>query len=232
VRFDPLPVAGDTIFWSGLSDSEGTPVADWFAVVPNRPDSEQGLFLTSWKTITTSRAELTFNLPLDRDDAVRSESYRVDPTGSIASVQFDAAVPDKVVLEVVGRALGPTGLQTSIVVLKMKAEDGTGLASEGTVATFLESAASLTEAYIFPNPYREGVHGASLMIAGLPNRSKIQIFSPSGLPVRSLEELDGDGGVAWDLANDSGVQVESGIYIVRIETESEDSVILKSAVIR
>jgi hypothetical protein len=106
------------------------------------------------------------------------------------------------------------------------------LASDGTVATFASSAETLSEAYVFPNPYRADQHGASIMIAGLPNRSTIEIFSTSGFPIRMLEERDGDGGVAWDLKDESGSLVESGIYIIRIETESEESVMLKSAVIR
>jgi hypothetical protein len=106
------------------------------------------------------------------------------------------------------------------------------LASEGTVATFVSSAESLSQAYIFPNPYRATQHGSTIMIAGLPNRSSIEIFSASGKPIKRLEERDGDGGLEWDLTDESGTSVGSGIYLVRVETESEESIILKSAIIR
>jgi hypothetical protein len=232
LRFEPAPAGGDSVSWEGLVDAEGTPLADNFGLIPVRPLDESGLFLTGWDALSTNQAALRFNLELDPEQARRIENYRVDPTGSVVGVEFDLAAPNTVVVDVMGRALGPTGLQTSIVVLDMKAEDGTGLASEGTVATFLSSATSLSQAYVFPNPYRANLHGSSVMIAGLPNRSTIEIFSSTGKPVRMLEELDGDGGTVWDLLDDAGTPVSSGVYIIRVEAESEESVLLKSAVIR
>jgi hypothetical protein len=232
LRFDPPPAEGDTVYWKGLRDAEATPLAVDRGVVPARPQSAPDLFLTDWEAVTTSRAVLRFSRPIDADDAVQTSNYRVDPEGEVVNAEFDPTRPDEVVLDVTGRALGPTGLRTSIVVLAMSAEDGGDLASEGNVATFVSSANSLAEAYVFPNPYRSSEHGASVMIAGLPNRSTIEIFSATGEQIRSLEERDGDGGVAWDLTNERGASVTSGIYIIRIETESEESIILKSAVIR
>ena len=232
ISFRPTPAEGDTVYWPGLTDSEGTLLADRFGLVPAAPEAESDLFLNEWEALSTTQARLQFNKPLDANAATSPTNYRVDPSGSIAGIDFDPAAPDRVLVDVAGRALGPTGLRTSIVILDMLAADGSRLSSEGTVATFVSSANSLSEAYVFPNPFRLGEHGSFVMIAGLPNRATIEIFSPTGSPIRSLEEVDGDGGTRWDLTDNAGTPVESGVYLIRIESESEESIILKSAVIR
>ncbi|NKN80561.1 hypothetical protein HF633_12375, partial [Weissella cibaria] len=50
--------------------------------------------------------------------------------------------------------------------------------------------------------------------------------------IRLLEETDGDGGVAWDLNDDGGRPVPSGIYLVRVEAPGHAPVLRKAAVIR
>jgi hypothetical protein len=232
LAFEPLASPGDSVFWPQLTDSEGTPLKTQSAVIPDYPASSPGLFLTEWEAVTTSRARLSFNFPLEANEAKRLSNYRVDPEGEVVSAQFDPVQPTEVVLDVSGRALGPTGLRTSIVVTQMLAANGSTLAPEGNVATFVESAESLADAYIFPNPFRADQHRPEIVIAGLPNRSTIEIFSPTGTQIKTLEERDGDGGLVWDLTDIDGASVGSGVYIIRIETESEESIILKSAIIR
>ncbi|MCH7977138.1 MAG: hypothetical protein IIC18_11395, partial [Bacteroidetes bacterium] len=59
-----------------------------------------------------------------------------------------------------------------------------------------------------------------------------EVYALDGAHVRSLEEFDGDGGTPWDLTDDNGEQVPSGIYLIRIETDGQDPVITKVAIIR
>jgi hypothetical protein len=150
----------------------------------------------------------------------------------VTSVSFSGERPSEVILKIEGRGLGPSGLKTSIIVRNLRAADGANLGSEGTVATFASAALTTSEAYIFPNPFRASEHVERVMIAGLPRRASVGIFSPQGEPVRFLEEVDGDGGVPWDLRDMDGESVPSGIYIVLIESEGLETVTLKAAVLR
>ncbi|MGI9174770.1 MAG: hypothetical protein ACR2GR_05585 [Rhodothermales bacterium] len=50
--------------------------------------------------------------------------------------------------------------------------------------------------------------------------------------MKRLEERDCDGGIAWDLRDEQGSPVPSGIYLVRVEAPGERAVLRKAAVIR
>lgn len=131
-----------------------------------------------------------------------------------------------------GRALGATGLLTTIVVSGLVGEDGASLAPEGNVATLGDFADDLSDVYVFPNPYRSDQHAGRVIIAGLPRSATIEVYSLGGERVRSLEEFDGDGGAPWDLTDENGEPIPSGIYLIRVETDGQDPVFTKVAVIR
>ncbi len=232
LRFQDTPAPGDTLRWKVLRDVDGTLFADTYVLIPSREGADGGLFLASWRAESESEARLVFNLPLDPASAGDVRNYVVKPTGQVESAMLDIARPEEVLIRVRDRSLGPTGLKTTIVVRNLRAQDGTHLGSEGTVATFAAVAQSTEEAYVFPNPYRAAEHEQRIMIAGLPRSANIEIYSPQGEPVRFLEETDGDGGVPWDLRDLHGELVPSGIYIVLIQSEGQKTVTLKLAVLR
>jgi peptidoglycan/xylan/chitin deacetylase (PgdA/CDA1 family) len=82
-------------------------------------------------------------------------------------------------------------------------------------STGAPAAALLDGARVFPNPWRADRHGGlPLTIDGLPARSAVSLFTVSGRRVRTL---DVQGGAArWDLADDSGERVASGLYLYLI----------------
>lgn len=231
-RFRADPVAGDTLFWATLEDREGTPFADRFVLVPQRAGSPDGLVLASWEAVSETEAVLMFNLPLEPNRARDVANYSVSPAGRVVSAVFSESQPNAVRLEVRDRSLGPSGLRTTIVVRNLLAADGSALGSEGNVATFAKSAESTAEAYIFPNPFRAEEHPHRVMIAGLPRTASIGIYSPQGEPIRFLEESDGDGGISWDLRDAAGDFVPSGVYIVLVRSDGQDTVTLKAAIMR
>jgi len=59
------------------------------------------------------------------------------------------------------------------------------------------------------------------MFANLTKQATIKILTFSGQLIRTLEESDGNGGVRWDLRNERGELVASGIYIYYVSINSE-----------
>ncbi len=51
--------------------------------------------------------------------------------------------------------------------------------------------------------------------ANLPQRVKITIWSLNGKKLKELEENNGDGGVSFDLKDDRGEYLPSGVYVYR-----------------
>ncbi|MDX1438684.1 MAG: FG-GAP-like repeat-containing protein, partial [Rubricoccaceae bacterium] len=233
VEFSHLPLGAGMISWSGVRDAEGTPVGQTSVAIHVPAESEDGtLLLSSWEILNGEQVRLVFNEPLTGVTATNLSNYRVEPVGAVSAVEHSQQDGREVVLTVSGRALGATGLQTTIVTRDLLSTTGSELAPEGNVATLSAFAEDLADVFVFPNPYRSTEHSGRVVIAGLPREATIEIYSVGGEHVRSLEEFDGDGGAPWDLTDENGELVSSGVYIIRVETEGADPVIEKVAIIR
>jgi hypothetical protein len=222
----------DTLSWSGLIDSEDLPVGQtevdiFFPEIPETP-----LALVRWKADGLDTARLWFNKPLEGTSASLPENYRVEPNGRIASVEWNESAPDLVMLSIVERVLGATGKPTTIIAENLVASDGSQFGAEGFVATFAEAANTLDDVFVYPNPLDTHLHADDAMIAGLPDRSLVAIYALDGTLIRTLQETDGDGGVEWNLRDNMGSNVPSGIYLIRVEFEDLPPVLKKLAIIR
>ena len=90
----------------------------------------------------------------------------------------------------------------------------------------------------FPNPYY-GVNEAEtsryskfVTFSHLPPKTKIRIFDLSGTLVRVLEKDDTDQFLRWDLQNNNGLPVASGIFVAHIDMpDVGKSKIVKLAII-
>jgi len=84
---------------------------------------------------------------------------------------------------------------------------------------------------IYPNPWRSDKHaGKNITFDGLTTGTDIKIFTVSG---HKVAELHSDGpSVQWDLSNDSGDKVASGIYLYVITDNAGDKTKGKVAIIR
>ncbi|MCZ7558212.1 MAG: T9SS type A sorting domain-containing protein [Bacteroidia bacterium] len=81
----------------------------------------------------------------------------------------------------------------------------------------------INDIQVFPNPYL----GASALelnkyqrfvtINHLPERAKFRIYTVSGTLVRSFEKNDATQLATWDLQNDNGLPVASGMYLIHID---------------
>ncbi|MBT8382999.1 MAG: T9SS type A sorting domain-containing protein [Ignavibacteria bacterium] len=97
----------------------------------------------------------------------------------------------------------------------------------------------VNEINVFPNPYY-GINTEELnkynrfvIFNHLPEKAKIRIFNLAGVLVRSLDKDDTDQFFRWDLANEDGLPVASGLYIAYIELpELGTTKILKLAIVQ
>jgi hypothetical protein len=95
------------------------------------------------------------------------------------------------------------------------------------------------EINVFPNPYY-GINTEELnkynrfvTFTHMPEQAKVRIFNLAGVLVRTLDKEDPGQFVRWDLANEDGFPVASGLYIAYIELpELGTTKILKLAIIQ
>ncbi|MCK9425279.1 MAG: T9SS type A sorting domain-containing protein [Ignavibacteriaceae bacterium] len=92
---------------------------------------------------------------------------------------------------------------------------------------------------VFPNPYY-GVNSEELnkynrfvTFSHLPAKATIRIFNLAGVNVKTIEKVSTGQFQRWDLANEAGLPVASGLYIVYIDLpELGKTTVLKVAVIQ
>jgi hypothetical protein len=84
---------------------------------------------------------------------------------------------------------------------------------------------------VYPNPWRKDKHaGHPITFDQMTSGSDVKIFTVSG---HKVKELDGSSGTAtWDLTDNSGDQVASGIYIYLIKDSQGNKVHGKVAIIQ
>jgi hypothetical protein len=97
----------------------------------------------------------------------------------------------------------------------------------------------IDEINVFPNPYyginseEVNKYNRFVTFTHLPEKANIKIFNLAGVLVRTIEKDDVDQYQRWDLANNSGLPVASGLYIAYIELpDLGETKILKVAVIQ
>ncbi len=92
---------------------------------------------------------------------------------------------------------------------------------------------------VFPNPYygfsSEEINKYNRFVTfnHLPTQANVRIFNLAGVLVRSLEKTDQGQFMYWDLNNEYGLPVASGLYIVYIDMpELGTTKVLKVAIIQ
>lgn len=232
LRFERPPAGTVTVAWENLRDVEGTPVGVTSVAVTFEARERRDLIVTSWEVVDAHTVVLVFSEPLDPSSALDLEHYELRPSGAVVDASIDAAAPERVTLAISGQVIGATGLETTIVLRNLVGVSGARLVEGGQAVRLTQAAADLASVYVFPNPCEVDRHGNRIMIAGLTPEATVRVLSATGVLVTVLEERDGDGGVVWDLTDQGGRLVPSGVYLIRVETDGQPPVLHKAAVIR
>jgi len=97
--------------------------------------------------------------------------------------------------------------------------------------------ARLDEINVFPNPYfasnkaETDFFSQFITFNNLPEKCTIRIFTLSGQMMRTIEHTNGTPFEKWDLNNEHGLPVASGMYIALVEVPNVGQKILKIAII-
>lgn len=225
-----------------LSDAQGTPLPlseqnVFFVVDGSAPNSA---YVTTHRLVDSpvgSHIEIEFSEPM-LADAVQPDRYTtVDPRRGntptpILSARFVNAEQTLVELQLDERfPVGAVGVDVRIQIQELSAMSGNIL--ESTSLLIGQSAQTLDQAYVYPNPFRgKGAAGTGgVFFAALPNEATIRIFSIHGALLKTIDHNGPTGHAEWDLRTSSGDKVASGIYLYTIES-SGDKVTGKIAVAR
>jgi len=231
----PIVAAGDyRITATHIQDQDGTPLDTTRCSAQFRADFPAAApYLVSCALVGDAAVDIHFNEPMDVVSLTAPENYDfgdgikittatpLQPAHDGSRVAFSASTP-----------LGASGRVYTLRVRNVKNEAGVAIRSGyGDALQLMFAATDLKNLYTYPNPYRAGLDKDGIMFAGLPSTAEVQIFTFNGYPIRTLTETDGNGGVLWDVRDEKGALVASGIYLYRI-TSGGRSRIDKLAIVR
>lgn len=212
-----------------LESAAGAPLAP--VRVTLMPEVEPSpLLVQEVRIVDRTTLDVTFDRPLDASSALNPLHYQLLPVGRVEEVSLQS--PSSVRLRYSGLTTGATGRSHTLTVTEVRGLEGERIPMEGREFELAQAATSLSEAYVYPNPLRVSTGVNALMVAGLPQEATLVILSPDGTLVRRIEDRSILGGISWDLRDERGMEVPSGVYTIRISTPDGESVLLKAAVLR
>jgi hypothetical protein len=102
-------------------------------------------------------------------------------------------------------------------IFRVKAENHAGVATEPSNTLSATIAPETVEgARAYPVPFRPGIGAEGITFDRIPEGSSVKIYTADGRPVKSLI-TNTEGSVLWDLTNDDGSPVSSGVFLALME---------------
>ena len=215
-----IPLGINYLIVNNIKDFYGSPIlADTksFNVI-DIPEEEE-FYITSYEVLSPYSVKLVFNLPVDETAAINPANYSFNPANNVTSVSVDDKDNKIIYLNLTGnKPIGSVGIEYTLHINNLKSSAASGSLSintgAGSYLVLTGFANNLADVYVYPNPAK--VSSGKVTFANLPQRAKIIIWNINGKRIAEIEEADGNGGVDYNLKDDDGEQLNSGIYIFRI----------------
>ncbi len=172
-------------------------------------------YLKKIEMISKRELKLSFNHPMDRTSAENTQNYKLLPDDEVMRAMLDETDPSVVHLFLTGKnRMGSLGVSYYLEFTGLKDQRGAEVpADAGNRVLIQQAVQDLENIIVYPNPYRQGSSQNEIMFGNLPDGCEIFIYTASGQRVTSLIETEHKGGVGWNLLNDAGAAVQSGVYI-------------------
>ncbi|WP_337871857.1 S8 family serine peptidase [Ignavibacterium sp.] len=196
-------------------------------------------YITNSQIIGPYQISLSFNLPVDEISASDKNNYIFSPANQLNTI---TVIDKTVLLDLTGnKPVGSVGKEYVLRLNNIKSSSSSGYipikSGAGSYIVLTGNAADLSDVYVYPNPVKFGEGNSRLTFANLTRRVKINILSLRGNQIKEIIANTDNGGVEYDLTDDKGDKLPSGVYLYRIvsldDTQNETQEIFgKFAVIR
>ncbi|MDW8333918.1 MAG: FG-GAP-like repeat-containing protein, partial [Bacteroidia bacterium] len=190
-------------FRDGFGNEACDSLTFFFSVEPQKAF----LWPVRWDVYDEKNAWIEFNAPLE---GVNVENFSLFPVGETRSVALETE--HRVRVTIATARFGPTGEGLWMRLRGLRSRDGrTQRSPDGEAVHFGARGNWSSPVFVYPNPVRQG-RFEGCRFAGLPFGATVAIFTVTGIPVTTLKESEGWGGVQWDLTNAYGQRIQPGAY--------------------
>ena len=211
---EQFPVEGDyTLFVTNVKDINRTPIDTNRSSVQFTVEFTPSLpYLVNGCLIKSNLLELEFNEPMDEKSCNVTTNY--DLGSEIDVINAWLVNPEKVHLKLSSKVpIGALGTGYTVKVRSVKSAKGLAIRSgRGDRITLIFSRPDVSQAFVFPNPFRPDLGRNTITFANLTKTATVRVITLDGRTIKTLKEYNGDGGVEWDLRDENGNLVSSGVY--------------------
>jgi hypothetical protein len=188
-----------------LPDKESTKEFIYFRDLLEKP------YVSEWKFENNRSLLLTFSVPMNSNTVLNISNYTLEPSGSVEFVESLDPSERFYRLNLSRDTYGVnSGVTTYISFNNLESKEGT-VYEEGNRIALLTGAENIEDMLVYPQPAT--IDDSWLMFSNIAEGTLIRIFDINGHFITKLQELDQNGGVRWNLLDDFGNKVSSGIYI-------------------
>jgi subtilisin family serine protease len=202
--------------------------------------SETRFFVRSASMPTRNSIEIEFSERPDLATAMLVSNYSIRSFArsySVASVSADSSRPLRITLVFpVTTDLSELSLRLEIILSPniISAMGVQLVQGKGQVVSIAQERNDLDHIVVYPNPGRTS---GNINFVNIPSNCRITIYSISGERIKIFENRTTFEGITWDIRDESGNSLSSGIYVYRVERLNnsggiDESRIGKIAIIR
>jgi len=166
---------------------------------------------------------ILFNVPMEKSSVENKDNYSFDPFLVVSAVQQSPENSASVLLTI--DPSSPIGIQGdlySITIRNIMSEEGQPIREDsGNTLMFRIVPESVSYVSPFPNPCNvsDGMH--FVKFANLPHEATIWIANIHGQLIKRLDKSLNDSVIQWNLDDENGNAVPSGIYIYHVEGNNQ-----------
>jgi hypothetical protein len=204
-----------------LRDTNRTPLPDEESVLSFYYFMEdiKKPFIEKWEFESNHSLLLTFNIPMNSNTISNTSNFELIPSGSVEYVESIDESERSFRLHLSDNTYGrSSGVTTYISFTNLESQQGVRF-DEGNRLALVSESKSIVNLMVYPQPAvaEEGW----LMFSNIVQGTSIKIFDINGHLITNLEEFDQNGGVRWDLRDQSGNKVPSGVYIYHATLDNQ-----------
>lgn len=189
-----------------------------------QPDADidtQRFYIVRWKFEESRRIRIVFNSS-PSDDALSVDKYTLDPYGKLVRVYRDTSDRNALFIDLAeGTKIVALGKPFVLCVSDIHDEFGIAIEeTKGSCVGVTLTEPDLENVMVYPNPARRS--NRELMFARLTAEAEISIFTMDMRFIRQIKTTERSGGVLWDMRDEHGEQLPSGIYLYQARGKDDN----------
>jgi len=182
-------------------------------------EQEKKPYIKEWKFEDNNSLVLSFNLPMNSNTVLDISNYELEPSGSVVKVESVEDSEEIYRLQLSKDTYGLySGVTTYLTIRNLYSLQGIIL-EDGNRIALVSASDNIERMVVYPQPVT--AEKQWLMFSNIAMGTSIKIFDINGHYITELKEEDQNGGVRWDLRDQSGSKVASGIYIYYASFENQ-----------